>query len=90
MLVPCCISLHRALAGDAGCVSAVPIVRALAGPLARARRMKMEAPATCSSQRTDKTIGRGGRSQWKLMAAMHIRGVSLFLQVAVHRVPLCF
>jgi hypothetical protein len=67
----------RKLAGDAGTVKAMQVVRALAGPLARARHMKMEGPATLSSRRTDKTIGCGGRYQWKLMAAMHVRGVSI-------------
>ena len=40
------------------------VVGALVWPLACARRMKMEAPATSTSQRTDKTIGCGGRFQF--------------------------
>lgn len=76
MLVPICEAPCCALAGNAGRVKAWQVVRALAGPLARARCMKMEPPATRTSRRTDKTIGCGGRFQFELMAALHTRGVS--------------
>ena len=67
---------RRALAGNAGTVRAMQVVKALAAPLKRARRMKMEPPATRTSRRTEQTIGCGGRFQFQLMAAMHTRGVS--------------
>ena len=77
---PFCELACHALAGGAGTVKAIQVVRALAKPLERARSMKMEHPATQTSRRTDKTIGCGGRFQFKLMAALHTRGVS-FLRI---------
>ena len=72
----------RAPAEVAGTVTAMQVVRALAGPLARARPMTMERPATRTSHRTEKTIGLGGRFQQKLVAALHTRGVSSQTRVA--------
>ena len=72
----------RAPAEVAGTVTAMQVVRALAGPLAEAPRRTMEGPATRTSHRTENTIGLGGRFQQKLTAALHTRGVSCQTRVA--------